>query len=169
MVLEVVNGDHASGLLDKLGVQVDPVVLLLVGVADLEDVLEAVQGDLDDLVIHRFQQVAQRLDAPLRHEVPDLRRLLQPSRGRVRDRPARLLLRLEVGVLQDVDQGRDDVGVDDTLDLVWRAGSDVGDGPARLFADALLWRRQEREKGWESAGGNDDLSLEVVTSDYVAD
>lgn len=118
VVLEVVDGEHAASLLDKECILVDAVVVLLVGLAHLQDVLEPVERDLDNLVVRRLEQVAQGLDAPLRHEVPDLTRLLQSSRRRVRQGPAGLLLGLEVGVLQDVEQGRDDVGVDDGLDLL---------------------------------------------------
>jgi hypothetical protein len=50
-VLEVVDGEHASSLFDEEGVLVDAVVLLLVGLTNLEDVLETVESDLDDLVV----------------------------------------------------------------------------------------------------------------------
>lgn len=38
--------DHTAGLLDELGVDVVTAVRLLVELADLEDVLKAIEGDL---------------------------------------------------------------------------------------------------------------------------
>jgi hypothetical protein len=111
VVLKVVDGDHPSRLLDELGVLVDRTGAggLLVNLADLEDVLKTVQRDLDDLVVHRLQEVAHGLDAPLADEIADLVRLLKTTRGGVGDGPARLLLSLEVGILEDVDERRNNV------------------------------------------------------------
>lgn len=169
MVLQVVDRHHSSGLLDKERILVDSSRRLPVRLADLEDVLESVQRDLNDLVVGALEQVTQRLDAALRDEVTDLTRLLESSTGRVRHGPARLLLRLEIGVLKDVDEGRDDVGVNHGLDLLRAAGGDVGDGPARLLANAFLGRGEEGEESGKGARSEDDLGLEVVASDDVAD
>jgi hypothetical protein len=54
---------------------------------------------LDDLVVHRCEQITHWLDAPLRDEVSDLVRLLETSRRSVRQSPTCFLLCLEVGVL----------------------------------------------------------------------
>lgn len=123
MVLEVVDSVHASSLLNELRVLVDRTRSsgLFVELSDLENVLETVEGDLDNLVVHRLEEVAQRLDATLGDEVPDLLRLLKTARGGVGKSPASLLLGLEIRGLKDVDERRDDVGVDDGLDLM-RAG-----------------------------------------------
>ncbi|KAI3483457.1 hypothetical protein L1887_53684 [Cichorium endivia] len=171
VVLEIVDGHHAAALLDveRVGVGTIATGRLAVHLADLEDVLEAVERDLDDLVVHAGEQVAERLDASLRDEVADLLGLREAAAGGVADGPARLLLGLEVGVLEDVDEGRDDVGVDDGLDLLGGAGGDVGDGPAGLLADALLGRREEGEQGGQGAGRDDHLGLVVVAGDDVAD
>ena len=64
---------------------------------------------LDDLVVHRLEEVTQWLDDTLRNHVPDLRRLGQSTRRCVRNCPACLLLGLEVGVLENVDKGRNDI------------------------------------------------------------
>lgn len=74
--------------------------------------------NLDDLVVHRLEQIAERLNASLRDKVPDLSRLLKTSRGGVGEGPAGLFLSLEVGGLEDVDKRRNDVGINDGLDLV---------------------------------------------------
>lgn len=170
VVLQLVDREHAARLLDEVGILVHCTGPrgLLVHLANLQDVVETVKCDLNDLVVHHLQQVTQRLDAALGDEVADLAGLEQPAGRGVRDGPARFLLCLEVGVLEDVDQGWDDVCVDDGLDLMRGAGGDVGDGPARLLADRVLWRGEEREEGRKGARGDHDLGLKVVTSDDVA-
>ena len=106
MLLEVVDGDHATSLLDKESILVDATwtLRLLVHLADLEDVVEAIERDLDDLVVHHSQQIAKGLDASLGNEIADDRGLLQATGGRVRNSPACLLTGLEVGVSEDVDE-----------------------------------------------------------------
>lgn len=74
--------------------------------------------NLDDLVVERLEQVAKRLDATLTDEVPNLTRLLQTSTGSIAQRPAGLLLGLEVRRAENLDERWDDVCVDDGLDLV---------------------------------------------------
>lgn len=173
VVLAVVNLVHAAALLDEKGKLVQVlgtlVTRLLVEVANLENVLETVEGNLDDLVVGADQEVAQRLDAALGNEVSDLFRLLQSTRGGVADGPAGLLAGLEITVLEEVDQRGDDVGINDGLDLGRVAGGDVGNGPASLLADAVLGGAQEREQAGEGAAVDDDLGLHVVTGDNVAD
>lgn len=60
------------GLLDEAAVRVDAgAVVLLLGLllAEPQDVLQAVQGHLDDLGVHHRQQIAQGLDAAQVHQV----------------------------------------------------------------------------------------------------
>lgn len=45
----------------------------------------------------------------------------------------------------------------------------VGDSPARLLADTLLGAREELQKRRKRSRGNDNLGLEVVSGDNVAD
>lgn len=142
--LTVVDGVHSTGLLDVEGVLVHTASTgsFLVHLSNLEDVIQSVQTaynphgqyrretwlgprrkkknlrNLDDLVVHRLQQIAQRLDASLGDKVSDLGRLLKSTRGSVRQSPAGLLFGLEISGLEDVDQRGDNVGVDDGLDLV---------------------------------------------------
>lgn len=169
VVLQVVDGDHATCLLDVLGVLVDGTwsLLLLVHLTDLEDVLKTVEGDLDDLVVDRAQEITHWANAALADEVADLGRLRETTGSGVGDGPACLLLGLEVGILENVDERGNNVGVNDGLDLVRRAGSDVGDGPACLLADAVLGRGEQAKESGEGTRGDDHLGLEVVTSDNV--
>lgn len=172
VVLAVMDLLHTTGLFDEQSVAVDVglrLASLLVHLADLEDVLQTIQSNLDDLVVRASKKVAQGLDASLGHEVADLVRLLQTTGGGVGDGPAGLLTRLEVTVRQQVDQGRDDAGVDDSLDLAGVTSSDVGDGPARLLTDTVLGGAQQSEEGGKSTAVDDDLGLDVVTSDDVTD
>ncbi len=118
---------------------------------------------MDDLVVHAAEKVAKRLDAALRDKVADLLGLGKTTAGCIADSPAGFLLGLEVGVLKDVDEGRDDVGVNDGLNLLRGTGGDVGDSPASLLANALLGRRKERKQRWQGTRRDDDLGLVVVT------
>ena len=59
--------------------------------------------------------------------------------------------------------------INDRLDLVLGASSDVGDGPAGLLLDALLLRSLEQvQEAGEGAAADDDLGLHVVPSHDVA-
>ncbi len=58
--------------------------------------------------------------------------------GRVADGPRGLLARLEVSVLQNLQQRGNQIRVQHSLDLIAVAGGDVRDGPAGLLAKALL-------------------------------
>lgn len=124
---------------------------------------------MDNLVVGACEQIAEGLDATALDQVADLGRLLQATAGSVGDGPASLLSGLEVAVLEEVDQRRDDIGIDDSLDLGGVAGGDVGDGPAGLLADAVLGGAQERQQSGERAAVDDDLGLDVVASDNVTD
>lgn len=173
IVLALVDLLHAADLLDEESVAVNGLATsttlagLLVHLADLEDVLKTIKGDLDDLVVGAGEEIAERLDAAALNKVADLSRLLQTTAGGVGDGPAGLLARLEVAVLEEVDQRRDDVSIDDSLDLGGVAGGDVGDGPAGLLADSILSGAQKRQQGRERAAVDDDLGLDVVTSHDV--
>ena len=55
---------------------------------------------------------------------------------------------VELRVGEQLDEGRDDVGLDDSLDLLLVARGDVRDSPARLLADALLRGAQQVQEPW---------------------
>ncbi|RUS23557.1 hypothetical protein BC938DRAFT_474959 [Jimgerdemannia flammicorona] len=168
--LQVVNLLHATAFLNEQRIAVDAIrVIGPLKVANLEDILEAVERYLNDLVIHAGQQVTKRLDAALADEVLNLLGLVETTRGGIRESPACLFLGLEIGVGEDVNQWRGDVGVNDRLDLRGIAGSDVGDSPAGLLADTVLGAREKAEEGGKGTTVDDDLGLNIVTSDDVAD
>jgi hypothetical protein len=162
---------HATALLDEQSEAVDGLGTLtsslLVEVTNLENVLEAIQSDLDNLVVRAHKEIAQRLDTALGNQVADLLRLLKTARGGVADGPASLLSGLEVTILKEVDQRRDQVGINDSLDLGRVAGGDVGDGPACLLADAVLSGAKEGEQAGQGTAVNDELSLDIIAGDDV--
>lgn len=155
VVLALVDLLHAADLLDEESITVDglaastTLVGVLVHLADLENVLKTVKCDLDDLVVRAREQVAERLDAAALDQVADLSRLLQAAAGGIGNGPTGLLPGLEVAVLEKVDQRRDDVSIDDSLNLGGVAGGDVGDGPAGLLADAVLCGAQQGQQRGE--------------------
>lgn len=173
VVLAVVDLLHTTTLLNEEGVTVDGVTALasslLVEVANLKNVLKTIESNLDDLVVGAGEEIAERLDAALSDEVSDLLRLLQTSRSGVADGPASLLAGLQVTVLEKVDQRRNDVGIDNGLDLGRVAGGNVGDGPASLLADTVLGGAEQRKKAGQSTAVDDDLGLDIVTGDNVSD
>mmetsp|Transcript_45701 Transcript_45701/g.148556 ORF Transcript_45701/g.148556 Transcript_45701/m.148556 type:complete len:391 (-) Transcript_45701:305-1477(-) len=134
--------------------------------ACLEDVLDALERDGDEARVVADEQVAKRLDAPLRDEVLDLFR--RAAARRVGDGPGCLLFDVELCRREQQHEGRDDVGLDDGLDLLARARRDVGDGPARLLPDPLLGRVEQREQSRQSAAVDHLLRLVVVARDDVA-
>lgn len=75
------------------------------------------------------------------HQVLDL--IHGATAGGIRDRPGRLFPRLEVRLRQQVDNAREDVGVDDGLDLLPIAGGYIRDGPAGLLPDGFLRRTEQ--------------------------
>jgi len=106
---------HTIALFNGHGVQIHSTVQLRLLQASAENVLEAVERDLDDLAVHHREQVAQRGDAALVDEEADLVR--GSARHRVGDRPRRLLARFELRPPHHVDQRRDYVGVDHSLQV----------------------------------------------------
>lgn len=70
---------------------------------------------MNDLIVARNQQIAKRLDAALLDQVANLLGTVKTARRCVRKRPASLLLRFEIAVLQNVDERRNEVGVDNGL------------------------------------------------------
>ena len=134
--------------------------------AHLEDVLEGVEDHLDDLNVSAVEKIAQGLDAAAVYEVHDL--LPGAPGGGIGDGPRGLLLGLEVVVLQNLDEGEDEVGLNDRVDLGGAAGGDVRDRPAGLLPQGLLGAGQQVQNGTEAARVDDCLSLGVVSSHNVS-
>lgn len=79
------------------------------------------------------------------------------------------LANVEFRVGEELDERGDDVRFDDGLDLLLVSGGDVGDGPARLLADALLGRAQQVEQPRQRIEVDDHLRLKVIAGHDVPD
>ena len=166
MLLQLLDLGEALGLGDEGGHLVVRTGLVGLLVADLEDVLQPLEGDGNDLGVVDGEEVAQGADAALLDQEPDLGAIA--AGGGVADGPGGLLPDVELGVGEELDEGRHDVVVDDGLDLVLVAGGNVGDGPAGLLADALLGGGEEGEEAGEGIVVDDELGLKVVAGHDVA-
>lgn len=89
--------------------------------AHLEDVLQALQCHGDDAVVADSQQLAEGLDAAILNQCADL--VLGAARGGVADCPCSLLLDVKLSAAQQINQRGDEVGLDDSLDLVLQVRS----------------------------------------------
>ena len=123
--------------------------------ASLEHILDALEGNGHEARVVACEEVAQRLDASLLHQVPDL--LRRAAARRVGNGPGRLLLDIKLSGGEEVHERRDDVRLDDRLDLLARPSRDVRNRPARLLANALLGRVELRrgqgiDKGLREGG-----------------
>jgi hypothetical protein len=155
------------GIFDVVSVLVAATGGLGIRLADLEDVVETLEGNRDDSGVAGSEQVAEGLDAALSNEVADL--LGRTAAGGVRNGPGSVLLDVEFSVTQKIDEGRDDVGINDDLNVGLVAGGNVGDGPASLLLDSLLGAVQERQKAGKGGHVDDDLNLKLVAGNDVAD
>mmetsp|Transcript_35273 Transcript_35273/g.112203 ORF Transcript_35273/g.112203 Transcript_35273/m.112203 type:complete len:264 (-) Transcript_35273:995-1786(-) len=142
-------------------------LLLLPLPAHLEDVLDGLERHGSNLAVRDAEQVDQGPDAALLDEVLDLVRLA-PG-GRVADRPRGLLLDVEVGRREQLDDRRNQPAADDLLNLLPVAGRDVGDRPASLLSNRLLRVGEQLLKRRQCTALQDDLCLVIVTRDDVAD
>mmetsp|Transcript_43523 Transcript_43523/g.120354 ORF Transcript_43523/g.120354 Transcript_43523/m.120354 type:complete len:265 (-) Transcript_43523:1070-1864(-) len=143
MVLQLLELVEPLRLVDKVGVRVGAGVRRGIELARFEHILDSLERDGHEARVVAGQQIAQRLDAALRHQVLDL--LFRAARRGVGDGPGGLLLDVELGDLQQMYQRRDDVRLDDCVDLLARPRGDVGNRPARLLPDALLRAAQESQ------------------------
>mmetsp|Transcript_19245 Transcript_19245/g.44944 ORF Transcript_19245/g.44944 Transcript_19245/m.44944 type:complete len:208 (-) Transcript_19245:904-1527(-) len=169
MALQPLQFVQPLRLVDELCVRVAGVgygVVRRFHLARLEDVLDPLEGHCDEPRVRYRQQVAERLDAPLLHQVTDL--LGCASAGGVAERPGRLLLDVKLGRLQQLHEGGHHVRLDHCLDLLARACGDVGDGPARLFANTLFGGGEELQQLGQHAAVDDRLRLHVVPRHDVA-
>jgi hypothetical protein len=137
VVMQLLELVEAAARLDGDGERVArQVVALLQRAAAAQQILNALERDRHDLAVDRLEELAQRRNAALRDKVGEL--VLVAARRGVRDGPRGLLLDVELGAPQQVDQRRHEVGVDDLLDLAVGARRNVGNGPAHLLANAAL-------------------------------
>lgn len=113
---------------------------LFLRLANFEDILQPLQRNSDNSCVWAGEEVTERLDAVLGNQVLDL--VVGAAGCGVRDGPGCFLLDFELSILEVGDKRRDDARVYHCLNLILVPGSDIGDGPARLFLDALLVTRK---------------------------
>eukprot|EP00050_Salpingoeca_kvevrii_P010306 m.7653 g.7653 ORF g.7653 m.7653 type:complete len:452 (+) comp2784_c1_seq1:247-1602(+) len=131
-----------------------------------ENVLEAIECNLDDLGVGRAEKLADWRDAAVMNELVDL--LNGAARGSVADGPGSLLASFPAILLDDADQLRHDVALKDFVKLRWLASSNVGYRPAGLLADGFLGVGEKLLEIVECVTLEDDLGLLVVARDNVA-
>mmetsp|Transcript_22564 Transcript_22564/g.74814 ORF Transcript_22564/g.74814 Transcript_22564/m.74814 type:complete len:613 (+) Transcript_22564:694-2532(+) len=137
-------------------------------VAHLEDRLERVERDGDDLRLRRREERAERLDDAVLHEREHV--VLVPPAQDIGHDPRRLLLHVPVARVELVHDELEERRVRrDRGDLRRRARGDVGHEPARLLADGLARRREQRGDVREHARVERGLRLRVVARDDVAE
>lgn len=87
VVLAIVDLLHAADFLDEESISVDWLTgglgCFLVHLSYLENILEAIESNLNDLVIGTSEEIAKRLDATALHKVSNLLRLLESTRSGV--------------------------------------------------------------------------------------
>mmetsp|Transcript_115139 Transcript_115139/g.365826 ORF Transcript_115139/g.365826 Transcript_115139/m.365826 type:complete len:583 (+) Transcript_115139:81-1829(+) len=168
ILLQSLYSGHTLGLLNQRHHRVfGQAVLVLLLLADLQDVGQGIEAYADHLAVGNREEVAQGLDAPLLNQVLDVLRVAASSG--VADDPSCFLLDVKVAGREQVDDPRDQVVVDHLLDLVSVACRDVGDRPAGLLADALLGVDEQVHQGRQHAALQHRLRLMVVSRDDVAD
>lgn len=89
-------------------------------VSDLQNVLQSLQGDRDNLWVRSREQVAKRTDATLLDQELDLL-LVSAARG-VGDGPRGFLANVEFGVGEQLNERRNNVVINDVLNLLLVSG-----------------------------------------------
>ena len=172
IVLTVVDFLHSTCFFDDERKMVHILVgrilrRILVHLSNFEDVFQAIQCDLDDLVVGAGQKVTQGLDAPLSNEVADLFWFLKTSRSRIRNGPASLFAGLEIAIGEKMDERWNDTSVNDSLDLCGIASGDIRYGPTSLLPNPVFLRAQQSQQGRQCTTVDNDLRLQVVTGNDV--
>lgn len=72
------------------------------------------------------------------HEISDLLWLCKSAASSIADCPASLLLGLEFSMLKQMYKRRDEIRIDDRLDLIAVTRGDIGYSPACFLSNGLL-------------------------------
>ncbi len=112
----------------------------------------------------KFDIIAQYLA----NQITDLLRLRKTPTGSIADSPASFFLRFEFAVLEQMNQRRDKIGINNRLNLIEVTGCDIGYRPAGLFSNGFLRAREKAQQCRKSTAIDDNLSLNVIPSDNVA-
>ena len=99
--------------LDQDSKRIGSTVHLGVLLSKSQDVFETAQSHLDYLAVHDGEEVAERRNATLLNEKPDL--VGRAARRRIGDCPCRLLTGLEFRLAEDFDERRENIRIDHRL------------------------------------------------------
>lgn len=88
-----------------------------------ENVVHSVEDHSGDFAVRSSEHVNERLHSSLSEEHGDL--LYGSGTRQVADGPASLLLGLRITILQEINEGREQVVIDHSLHLVFAPGGDV--------------------------------------------
>jgi hypothetical protein len=91
-----------------------------IGFTNLQDVLDAFQGDRNDLGVVTGEQVTERREATLINEEHDL--LFVSTTSSIGDGPSGFLANIELGVGEQLNERRDNVVFNDGLNLLLVSG-----------------------------------------------
>mmetsp|Transcript_6515 Transcript_6515/g.12311 ORF Transcript_6515/g.12311 Transcript_6515/m.12311 type:complete len:256 (-) Transcript_6515:655-1422(-) len=143
------------------------VVVILDLSAHFQNVFDPLHGNQDHFGVRAVKKVTKRRNDALLYQVYDL--FVVAARSSVADGPSSFLLHIELAVSEDLHKRRNDVGIDHLLDLVCVTCCDVGNCPARFFADPFLWAGQQGLQAKKSGTAENRVSLDVVSGNDVAD
>ena len=88
--------------------------------------------------MHPFHQPMPAVREYLTNKVSDLLGFCKTSTSGIADRPTSFFFSFELAMLKQVNKRRNEIRVDDRLDLIAIAGCDVRYRPASFFSDSLL-------------------------------
>ena len=167
VLLQVFNLAETFSFADKDGHLIRCASLLGFFLPDLENVFDAFESNGNNLGVDDRQEVAKRTDASLLHQEFDLLRI---STGcGVGNGPGSFLANIEFGIAKKLNQRRNNVVLDDALNLLLVSGGDVRDGPTGFLANALFRAGEECEQARQGIVVDDKLCLQVIARDNVSD
>ena len=102
-------------------------------------------------------------------EVANLLGFRKSPAGCVADCPACFFLRFEFTMLQQVNKGRDEIRINDRLDLITVASGDIRNSPAGFFSNCLLGAGEKAQESRKSTAVDYNLSLNIVSGDNITD
>jgi hypothetical protein len=105
----------------------------------------------------------------LTDEVTNLFGFGQSSAGCIANCPACFFLRFEITMLQHVNKGRNEVRINDRLDLITVASGDIRNRPACFFPNGFFGAREKTQESRKSTAVDYNLSLNIISGDDIAD
>ena len=128
-------------------------------ITHLENVKESIKHDHEHLGVREVHESnAVGNDSHL-HQQNDL--VSRSTAGVVRNSPCSFLLSARFTLFQDIEERREDAGINDGLDLVLVAGCDVADSPGSFLNNVGLLVGEEGGENFQGAGLDNHVSLQT--------